>query len=157
MLHDPITKAFNIDITYQYEHDKHANWYVPRDEIQMLPDPFSKAHSFGLTLSLGEKLSLVSEGALLGEKLFKVDDIALKIPLGIKLKVPPGIAFIHHGLINNTVDYVMDKQGNEFYPVRLYFNKQLDVGATWEAGTPVIKILPLPNERYSFKYRSING
>ena len=139
MHRDPQTHAIHLILEYKCQGS--PPFMVPADEAQMIPDAFLKADCFGFKVALSEDLILSKD--------------TQEVDLGLELKVPPKVAFLHIGLLEGSLDYVIDKQDEEFYKVKLYFNKYIS-GHTFEKGTPALKILPLPNEKFSFRYQRRN-
>ena len=137
MHRDPQTGAVHMVLEYRCEGNPPC--IVPPDQVQMLPDAFFKAACFGFAISLNKDLILTKD--------------TTEVDLGLELKVPTRTALFHLGLLDNTRDYVIDKQNEEFYKVKLYFDKdKYEEGKKFKKGIPALKILPLPNEKFSFRY-----
>ena len=151
---DPVTGAVEIPLAYRHS-SKESPFMVPPDSIQMMPDAFFKAECFGFTIKLMEDVYFKEQGAFYAGEFIKGKDEYIEIDTGLELQVPPTLAFLHVGLLEGAMNYVVDKQTKEFYKVNLYFNNKMKSG-NYAKGQPAYKILPLNNAKYSFKYRRYN-
>ena len=151
---DPTTGAVEIPLVYRHNLVE-SPFLVPSDNMQMIPDAFFKAECFGFTIKLTEDIYFKETGVFYGGDFVTSKNEFIEIETGLELKVPAGLAFLHIGLLKGTMNYVVDKQTKEFYKVNLYFNKNMN-NSKYTKGQPVYKILPLNNQKYSFKYRRYN-
>ena len=138
------TKPFNPnEITIEYKcQEKGASFIVPEPDIQMSIQEVHKAESYGIYISGPKQLILDPKELANGQYRFD---------LGMELKLPDRYAMLHQGLIEDSVDYIVDSSSvNEWYKVYLY-SKSNEV--LFSPDKAVLKIIPILDKQYSFIYK----
>jgi len=75
-----------------------------------------------------------------------------RFDLGMDFKLPDRYAMLHHGLIENSIDYIVDSSSvNEWYRVYLYSSINEALFRPKEA---VLKVIPILDVEYSFIYKN---
>ena len=141
------TKPFKPDeITIEYRRlEGGANFVVPEPTIQMSVKEVDKAAAYGIYLTGPDRLIMDPDEVEGSEGMFKFD-------LGIDFKLPDRYSMLHHGLIEDSVDYIVDNSSiNEWYKVYLYSNTNEVLFRPKEA---ILKIIPILDKNYSFIYKN---
>ena len=119
-----------------------SNFIVPDPGIQMSIQEVHKAESYGIYISGPDQLIIEPEELANGQYRFN---------LGMDLKLPERYAMLHQGLIEGSVDYIVDSTSvNEWYRLYLYSNSNEVLFRPKDA---VLKIIPILDIEYSFVYK----
>lgn len=155
-----------LPVEYAREPEGGAQFEMASPETQMSSNPLSQAAAYGFTLLLPFNLSVNLKGAIIEQdgtttEIKPGEEGFIVVYLGLRLAVPPETAFINLAKIQMAEDYVIDGKfkeqlGRSWYKVNLYFSiEKLQEPITWyfSKGTPVIKVVPVPDWDYEFVYK----
>ena len=167
-----------ISILVKYEGTSFGSTIVaPPAEIQADPSPLTKAQSYGFRLDWPiETIRRIDEQTVLvryqdgssREVIMKEHHKMFIIPLGIKLGLPEGYAFMFSFGFSGLPSYLIDKAmlDNELFNVNIYLpeyeprinlkkhKRNIGVKGVWPVvGSPSIKVTPVVDDHYEFLYR----